>query len=71
MDDTRRYGLFRWVLVIVASLAAFALALSALFWVIGLMFHLIPMVVRLAVILGLAAAVWWLVAGRRRPSRLP
>jgi hypothetical protein len=71
MDDKRRYGPLRWALFIVAGAVAFAIALSALFWIVGLIFHLVPTILRLAVILGVAGAVWWLVTGRRRPSRLP
>ena len=69
MDD-RRYGFFRWALVVIAGVVVFAVALSALLWIIGAVFGLVPVVLRLLVLFGVVGAAWWLLTGRRRTSRL-
>jgi hypothetical protein len=71
MYEQLRHGLLRVVLVIVVGVAVLVVAISALFWTIGAIFHLVPLAFRLALFVGLVGAVWWLIAGRRRPSRLP
>jgi hypothetical protein len=71
MNEQLRHGPLRMVLMIAAGVVAAFLATSVLFWALGAIIHLIPFVLRLAVFVGLVGGVWWLVAGRRRPSRLP
>jgi hypothetical protein len=71
MYDELRHGPLRMVLMIAAGVAVAILGISALFWMLGAIFHLVPIILRLAIFLGLVGGVWWLVAGRRRPSRLP
>jgi CHASE2 domain-containing sensor protein len=65
-----RHSAFRMVLLVAAGVAVGILAISALVWIVGALFHLVPLLVRLGLFVGLVAAVWWLVAGRRRSSRL-
>ncbi len=70
MHEQLRHPVLRVALVIAAGVVACILAVSAVAWIIGTIVHLVPLLLRLAIFIGLVAAVWWLVAGRRRPSGL-
>jgi hypothetical protein len=65
MIEERKHSLLSLMLVIVCSVVAFSLAIGVVFWTIGVVFHLLSFLFRLAIIVGVAALVWRLVAGRR------
>jgi hypothetical protein len=52
--------------VIACSIVAFSLAIGVLFWTVGVLFHMLGWLIRLALIVGVAAFVWRLVVGRSR-----
>jgi hypothetical protein len=70
MIEERRHSLLSLVLVIACSVVAFSLAIGVVFWTIGVVFHLLSWLFRLALIVGVAALVWRLIVGRsgRRAS---
>jgi hypothetical protein len=57
----QRGGLLGLVVAIAIGVVLGSLVLSAAFWVFGLLVHLIVWLARLALIVGLAGAVLWLV----------
>jgi hypothetical protein len=65
----RGIGMLGLVAGIAIGVVVGGLALSAVFWAFGLLLHLVFWVVRLALVIGLAAAVFWLVE-RRRSGRV-
>jgi hypothetical protein len=70
MIEERKHSLLSLVVVIACSIVAFSLAIGVLFWTVGVMFHMLGWLIRLALIVGVAAFVWRLVVGRsdRRAS---
>jgi hypothetical protein len=64
MIEERRHSLLSLVLVIACSVVAFSLAIGVVFWTIGVVFHLLSWLFRLALIVGVAALVWRLIVGR-------
>jgi hypothetical protein len=65
MIEERKHSLLSLMLVIVCSVVAFSLAIGVVFWTIGVVFHLFAFLFRVAIVVGVAALVWRLVAGRR------
>jgi hypothetical protein len=65
----RCVGVLGLVAAIAIGVVLGGLVLSAAFWALGLLFHLVVWVVRIALIVALAAAVLWLV-DRRRSGRV-
>ena len=69
-DMTERHvGILGLVAAIAIGIVVGGLALSAVFWAFGLLLHVIAWMVRIALIVGLAAGVFWLVS-RGRSGRV-
>jgi threonine/homoserine/homoserine lactone efflux protein len=66
MTEERTHGLVGLALAIAAGIVMGALAVSAVFFVLGAIFHVVSWLFHAAVIVGVVALVWWLVVGRRR-----
>ena len=64
----RWVGVLGMVAAIAIGVVLGGLVLSAVFWAFGLLLHLVVWVFRIALIVGLAAAVLWMV-DRRRSGR--
>ena len=64
----RWVGVLGLVAAIAIGVVLGGLALSAVFWAFGLLLHLVVWVFRIALIVGLAVAVLWMV-DRRRSGR--
>jgi hypothetical protein len=65
----RCVGILGLVAAIAIGVVLGGLAFSAVFWALGLLFHVLIWVVRIGLIVGLAAVVLWLV-DRRRSARV-
>ena len=70
MNEEPKHGLVSLALAIAVGVIVGGLALGAILWVIGAIFHVAAQVFRLALVVGVVAFVWWLVVGRRRASRV-
>ena len=60
----RRPGLLRMVLIGIAVAFAASFVFGALFWVLGLAFHLVGLLLRVALVTAVVAWVWRRVASR-------
>jgi hypothetical protein len=65
----RSIGILGLIAAIAIGIVFGSLVLSAAFWALGLLFHVVMWVVRIGLIVGLAAVVLWLV-DRRRSGRV-
>jgi len=66
MINERTHGLVGLALAVAAGIVIGGLALSALFFVLAAIFGVVSWLFHVAVIVGVAVLVWWLVVGRRR-----
>ena len=58
-ENTNRFGLVSLVLAIAAGLVIGGLALGAAFWILGILAGVVFALLRVAVLVGLAALVIW------------
>jgi hypothetical protein len=66
MIDERKHSLVGLMLAVAAGIVLGSLAVAAIFAVLGAIFHLVTWLLHVAVIVAIAAGVWWLIVGRRR-----
>jgi hypothetical protein len=66
MIDERKHSLVGLMLAVAAGIVLGALAVAAIFAILGAIFHVVGWLLHVAVIVAVLAGVWWLIAGRRR-----
>jgi hypothetical protein len=69
MIEEHNRSLVGLALAIAGGVVVGSLVVAAIFWVLGAIVHIVAWAFHIAVIAGVVALVWWLVAGRRRAHR--
>ncbi len=69
MSDERRPSLVGLTLAVAAGIVIGSIAVAVIFAVLTAIFHLVGWLLHLAVIVAVAAGVWWLIIGRRHRAR--
>ena len=67
-DGPHRYSTLSLVLLIVGVAVAAALGLGIVFWALGLVWHLVGDIIKIAILAAVAAFIWRRIAGRRSRS---
>ncbi|MDQ1368165.1 MAG: hypothetical protein QOF20_518, partial [Acidimicrobiaceae bacterium] len=64
MIDERKHSLLGLMLAVAAGIVLGSLAVAAIFAVLAAIVHLVGWLLHVAVIVAVAAGVWWLIVGR-------
>jgi hypothetical protein len=67
---TRKQSVFSLVVMIAVVAIIAVLALAAVFWVLGLLFHIAGLIVKVAILAAVAAVVWRWVSRHRAHDRI-
>lgn len=66
MIEERRHSLVGLALAVATGIVVGTLAVAAIFFVLGVILHVVGWLLHVAVIVAVCAGVWWLIVGRRR-----
>jgi Flp pilus assembly protein TadB len=70
MVDERKHSLVGITVAVAAGIVIGSLAVAAIFAVLTAIFHVVGFLLHMAVIVAVAAGIWWLLVGRRRSRHI-